>query len=327
MKHTITTLFLLLLLAVTGTAKAQNIPEKAHTWEKLPMENTAWVHFFRSAYDDSTYYQIGINGDTVINAVHYHKVYDCDRLGFPISGHCIGGIRQDNEGKCYFISLDPGGGSLGASMGALAFVLVEQDVEFVIYDFALSECDAFPYDGDSYLSGVYYEVFQIDEIEINGSVRRVLWFDDDCEQTPHWYKPRWIEGVGSNFGLLYSLQLEPTLMGVQYRLVEILQDGEKVYTAPEFVGIDYTSVSENASPNETVRLYPNPFTESGTLDFGQLNADELTIMTLDGRIVRKENVKGMSSFNIEKRDLDSGLYFYRLSGENLKTVVGKMCIK
>ena len=68
-------------------------------------------------------------------------------------------------------------------------------------------------------------------------------------------------------------------------------------------------------------------TEVGTIDFGQLNADELTIMTVDGRIVRKENVKGLSSFNIEKRDLDAGLYFYLLSGENMETVVGKMCIK
>ena len=144
---------------------------------------------------------------------------------------------------------------------------------------------------------------------------------------PHYYEPKWIEGIGSNFGLLYSLQLEPTLMGVTYRLVEVLQNGEKVYTAPEFVGVDYTAVPELGLSDKRVCLYPNPIAESGTLDFSQLNADELTIMTVDGRIVRKENVKGMSSFNIEKKDLESGLYFYVLSGENMKTVVGKLCVR
>lgn len=56
-----------LLLAAAGATKAQTFTEKEHQWETLPMENTAWVHFFRSDYHDSTYYQIGIKGDTVIN--------------------------------------------------------------------------------------------------------------------------------------------------------------------------------------------------------------------------------------------------------------------
>ena len=156
--------------------------------------------------------------------------------------------------------------------------------------------------------------------------RKVIWFDDNCEQGPHYYDHKWIEGVGCNFGLLFSIQSIP-LNAPVYKLVEILQDGEIIYTAPEFVGVDYTSIFEPVSPNGRVGFYPNPISEFGTLDFGQLDAEELTIISSDGRVVRKENVKGMSSFNIEKRDLDSGLYFYRLSGENLKTVVGKMCIK
>ena len=317
MKHIITKVFLLLLLAVAGTAKAQDKTEKEHTWEKLPLENTAWVHYYKSlTMNDSMFFQLGIKGDTIVNSMNYKKVIYCSHFCFPIEGKCFGGIRQDEDGKCYFF---PFGISY---IGPLFLNLIDQ-TDYLLYDFSLEECDIFPFPEGFGRPGT---VFLTEETVINDMNRKVIWFDDNCEQGPHYYDHKWIEGVGCNFGLLFSIQSIP-LNAPVYKLVEILQDGEIIYTAPEFVGIDYTSVSENASPNETVRLYPNPFTESGTLDFGQLNADELTIMTLDGRIVRKENVKGMSSFNIEKRDLDSGLYFYRLSGENLKTVVGKMCIK
>ena len=328
MKHFITKLLLFLLLAMTGTAMAQNNQKKERTWEKLPMENTAWIHLFCSSYDDSTYYQVGIKGDTIINSVSYYKMYDCPHIGFPIEGRCFGAIRQDDEGKCYFVSFDPMGVVLGAEAGAFViFTGLELNTEYVVYDFALSVCEAFPYDGDQLSWGIYYEVFQIDEILINGSNRKVFWFDDGCELEPHYYEPKWIEGIGSNHGLLYSLQKEPTLMGVEYRLVEILQDGEILYTAPEFVGVNYTGVPESASSNEEVRLYPHPITESGTLDFGQLNAEKLTITTVDGRIVRKENVKGLSSYTIEKGCLGAGVYFYMLSGNNTKNVIGKMIIQ
>ena len=306
----------LLLLAVAGTAKAQSNPKKEHTWEKLPMENTAWVHYYGTLYIDTAYLQLGIKGDTVVNGTLYSKMIECTHFGFPIEGRCFGGIRQDDDGQVFFIAFET-----WVTIEEIDLE-VQKDEEYLIYDFSLNVCDTFPYniDGNEY-------VFETDEIVINGSGRKVLWFDvQDCEQGVHHYNDKWIEGIGSNYGLLFTLQILYT-NGGRFRLVEILQDGEKVYTAPEFVGVDYTAVPELGLSDKKACFYPNPMSESGTLDFGQLNADELTIMTVDGRIVRKENVKGMSSFNIEKKDLESGLYFYVLSGENMKTVVGKMCIK
>lgn len=317
MKHIVTPLFLLLLLTAASTAKAQNKTEKALTWEKLPMENTAWVHFYKSlTMNDSTFFQLGIKGDTVVNSMNYKKVIYCSHLCYPIEGVCLGGIRQDEDGKCYFYPF-------GISYIGQLYLNLREQTDYLLYDFSLEECDVFPFPEGFGRPGT---VFLTEEIVINDLNRKVIWFDNNCEQGPHYYDYKWIEGIGCNFGLLFSIQLIP-LNAPVYRLVEILQDGEKVYTAPEFVGVDYTSVSEAASPNETVRLYPNPFTESGTLDFGQLNADELTMMTLDGIVVRKENVRGRSSYAIEKGDLGAGLYFYMLSGENMKTVTGKMIIK
>ena len=73
----------------------------------------------------------------------------------------------------------------------------------------------------------------IDEIEINGSMRRRLWFDSNCEEGNHPYDWNWIEGIGSNFGLLYSIQAFP-LDGSSYHLGEVYQDGELIYSDPYF---------------------------------------------------------------------------------------------
>ena len=313
---------LLLLLAVAGLVKAQNFHDKEQIWESLPLENTAWVHFYQSMMTDSMYFQLGIKGDTIVNDMVYHKLIDCTHIGFPIEGECFGGIRNDGEGKYYFLSFTIN----HPEPWPLQLICEESgtDTEYLIYDFSLSECDVFPYDGDEYLADYPESVFEIEEIMINGNMRKTLWFDDDCENGEHYHDHNWIEGIGSNQGLLYSIQLIP-MNGSQYHLVEILQDGEAVYTDPEFEGVDYTWIQETyLSP---VSLYPNPITETGVLDFSKAEGVEnLVIMALDGRIVKSENIKGLSSVIMKKEELGVGLFIYLLSGKRNNIITGKICI-
>lgn len=308
-------LLLLLLLAACG-AKAQTLLENEHQRESLPLENTAWVHFYQSLMTDSTYFQLGIKGDTLVNGIAYKKVFYCSHFGFPIEGECFGGIRQDDD-KYYFISLY-------SEYDYVPWPLelnVHQDTEYIIYDFSLSECDRFPTIGDADPEFV----FSKEDMEINGSMKQVLWFDyNDCETGPHYYDYHWIEGIGSNYGLLYSLQLG-VWNGSYYNLVEILQNEESVYLAPEFAETDYTSTKE-AYENK-VSFYPNPITDIGILDFGGSdNFENLLILTLDGRIVKKETITGKASCQVSKQEIGSGLYFYLLSGKEKNTIIGKIII-
>ena len=304
-----TKVLLFILLMAGGAAKAQNA--------NLPLENTAWVHFFKSAYHDSTYYQVGIKGDTAVNDVVYHKVIDCPNLGFPIEGRCFGGIRQDGNGKCYFMCFENQDPYFGEIM-----LLAEEGVEYPIYDFNLSECDSFPF-------FVEYSkvVFQIDQTEINGSVRKVFRFGHDCEDNDY-HDDRWIEGIGSYQGLFYPIQALPLLIGAQYRLVEVLQDGERFYIAPEFENTDYTAIPESDSFEDKVSLYPNPIVNYGILDFSQLSSVErLDIISVDGRIIKSVNVKGLSSYEINKKDFGSGMFIFVLSDKNSNIVKGKIFIQ
>lgn len=323
-----TNLVLILLLSVISEARAQK-PELAPVgaewyygyqdiWEPLPMENTAWIHYYRSLMTDTTYFQLGIKGDTLVNDKVYHKIIACNHIGFPIEGDCFGGIREDGNGKWYYLSF------YDVDTWPLYLLGEGTDTEYLIYDFSLSECDMFPYDGDEYLLEFNEAVFEIEDNVIDGSIRKTLWFDVNCEGGEHYYGHNWIEGIGSNQGLLYTIQINP-LDASQYHLVQILQNGQIFYTDPEFEGIDYNSINKQFL--YPVSLYPNPITESGTLDFGGTDqVESLLILSLDGRIVKKANVKGLSSIVISKEELGSGIYLYKLSGKNMNTITGKISV-
>ena len=55
----------------------KSVRDANHILGNFPLENTAWVQFYRSMYEDSTYYQLGIKGDTVVNEMAYKKVINC----------------------------------------------------------------------------------------------------------------------------------------------------------------------------------------------------------------------------------------------------------
>ena len=191
-------------------------------YEGFPLENMAWVQFYRSMYEDSTYYQLGIKGDTVVNETAYKKVINCAHLGYPIEGQCFGGIREDADGKCYFMSFVH-----GMNAPWPLHYDCEVNTEYPLYDFSLSVCDVFPTIGDT-----PNVVFDTTSMELNGSTRKVLWFGTNCDDW-HYYDYQWIEGIGSTHSLLYPIQLEPT-NGPEYHLVEVWQDEELLYRNPIF---------------------------------------------------------------------------------------------
>ena len=190
--------------------------------ENFPLENTAWVQFYRSMYEDSTYYQLGIKGDTVVNEMAYKKVINCAHLGYPIEGECFGGIREDGDGKCYFMSF------VDAIYAPWPLHYdCEANTEYPLYDFSLSVCDVFQTIGLT-----PHVVFDTAEMQLNGSTRKVLWFGNNCDNG-NYYDYQWIEGIGSTHSLLYPIQDEPD-NGPEYRLVEVWQDEELLYKNPHF---------------------------------------------------------------------------------------------
>ena len=207
---------------ITQTQYYKSIRKADYILENFPLENTAWVQFYRSMYEDSTYYQLGIKGDTVVNEMAYKKVINCAHLGYPIEGECFGGIREDGDGKCYFMSF------VDAIFAPWPLHYdCEANTEYPLYDFSLSVCDVFQTIGLT-----PHVVFDTAEMELNGSMRKVLWFGNNCDNGNSYYC-QWIEGIGSTHSLLYPIQDEPD-NGPEYRLVEVWQDEELLYRNPHF---------------------------------------------------------------------------------------------
>ena len=183
-----------------------------------------WAIYYQNLYLDwAPYIQIGIKGDTVVEGTTYHKVIKCTSYGDVIDGDCFGGIRIEADGKWYFRLFSE------ENVPQYLYLDMEPNTERLIYDYSLSVCDGFEYEGQYWMS-----VFEIDEIEINGSMRRRLWFDGNCEEGDHTYDWNWIEGIGCNYGLLYSIQAFPW-DGSAYHLGEVYQDGELIYRDPYFI--------------------------------------------------------------------------------------------
>lgn len=200
----------------------KSVRDADHILGNFPLENTAWVQFYRSMYEDSTYYQLGIKGDTVVNEMAYKKVINCTHLGYPIEGECFGGIREDGDGKCYFMSF------VDAIFAPWPLHYdCEANTEYPLYDFSLSVCDVFQTIGLT-----PHVVFDTTEMQLNGSTRKVLWFGNNCDNG-NYYDYQWIEGIGSTHSLLYPIQDEPD-NGPEYRLVEVWQDEELLYKNPHF---------------------------------------------------------------------------------------------
>ena len=200
----------------------KSVRDADHILGNFPLENTAWVQFYRSMYEDSTYYQLGIKGDTVVNETAYKKVINCAHLGYPIEGECFGGIREDEDGKCYFMSFVH-----GMNAPWPLHYDCESNTEYPLYDFSLSVCDVFQTIGLT-----PHVVFDTAEMQLNGSTRKVLWFDNNCDNG-NYYDYQWIEGIGSTHSLLYPIQDEPD-NGPEYRLAEVWQDEELLYKNPHF---------------------------------------------------------------------------------------------
>ena len=207
----------------------KSISDADHIREDFPYDNTRWAIYYQNLYLDwAPYIQIGIKGDTVVDGMTYHKVINCTSYGNVIDGDCFGGMRVEADGKWYFRILN------AVNIPNYLYFEMEPNEERLIYDFSLSECDWFPFDGDDYYSGYSQAIFDIDEIEINGSTRKRFWFDYDCSEGEHFYSKNWIEGIGCNYGLLYPIQLFP-LDGSEYHLGEVYQDGELIYRDPYFI--------------------------------------------------------------------------------------------
>lgn len=97
----------------------------------------------------------------------------------------------------------------------------------------------------------------------------------------------------------------------------------------DFIHVEVTGTEDVLVENARVRVYPNPFENSATLDVTGLEVNhlELEITDTQGRVQRRQQSSGNAQLQINRGDLLPGLYFYRLSADGQLLNAGKLVIR
>lgn len=223
MKHTITKLILLLLLALAGTAKAQDflpLVKDDAEW------NILWFHVSQPPFDRITE-SLQFEGDTLVNDMHYKKVMrkissETQYWNGSTDYYSLYGlIREEPDGKVYYQPID-------------------QDTSFLLYDFGMNVNDTamMRFCQSSYpLDNVVVRIDSITTQYIAEAERRVYYVSSKSSNgfPAEWrWLNTWIEGIGAIEGLLYSCHCTECGGCPIHELLCYHENGELMYMNPEY---------------------------------------------------------------------------------------------
>ncbi|MBK8352918.1 MAG: T9SS type A sorting domain-containing protein [Saprospirales bacterium] len=88
-----------------------------------------------------------------------------------------------------------------------------------------------------------------------------------------------------------------------------------------------SSVKNNLSKIKTT-IYPNPFTQTATLSFDYNQPTQLTIFSMDGKIMQQYQSTD-NFYTIDRKQLSNGMYLYELKkiSNNELLDTGKLVIQ
>jgi hypothetical protein len=194
------------------------------------------------------------------------------------------------------------------------------DSEQLYYDFSLEVGDTLP----NYLGhAVPYPDYLITVVENityekmrNGEERKV-WH---LLTLPSDYRESWIEGMGSDFGVIFPLISE--LVGASYSLLCYHENKELVYFNSPW-GTCYVDNFEgiNTYDNQVI-IYPNPTQNILYIKtIESMSISDISLIGMQGQIVRQYEPKIQQ---LDVSDISSGLYFIKFttnSGEIIQKVI------
>jgi hypothetical protein len=217
-----------------------------------------------------------IADDTLIGGVRYTKVMQTvNDVGTPT----LAALLREEDGKVW--------------------ETYNGNSEILLYDFTANV-------GDSLVCG-YGDYFILDSIsieQIGGVDRKKFWFGLEYDFIGEPYAMEtWIEGIGSDFGLLYCGSYY--FCGGYYRALCFHQDGELIWQNPEYDACVITSVEE--INEKVISVYPNPAMEIVTID--GVEAAEVQVYNGLGQMVK--TVQGSNEINVS--GLPAGIYSIRVT--------------
>lgn len=261
--------------------------EEGRTWNIL--ENTWSGTIFGGTYKTRT---IACMGDSIIDGVTYKKLYSSFEEN-PVNWSLTFLAREDDSMKVWKRNT----------------VL---NIDRLVYDFSLSVGDMATFHWWSYEDPYTMIVDSISEIIINGTPRKQIWFMPTGAHPV--LKEAWIEGIGSNLGLIYS-----GLMGVVggwYGLLCVSENDNSIYKTDleNFYGCYYVyngpgSTIENEK--QDILIYPNPASDKVTVEGD--NIKTITVYNIIGQEIEIIKVDNEAKKDITISSYENGVYIFRIN--------------
>ncbi len=265
-------------------------------------------------------------GDTVINGLIYHKLYQVGGFSGTSQGggtlyHSMGyygAIREDTMRHIYFLSSSAG------------------NKDSLLYDFNLKVGDTLrQYNSPGLFSnGNSNEanyVYQIDSVLIEGSIRRQFVIASNFGNNQIYQVADIIEGIGSTTGLV-----EPIDLPFEYSsaLICFRQNGYTVISGSSYFAQDTCIVYGPLGVNNITNappmfiIYPNPANTSVELTFQLQNKNSvLSLYNTMGQLVKTQTINGNEkSITEDVSALPNGIYYYTLSVEGVVQATNKLAI-
>jgi hypothetical protein len=250
-----------------------------------------------------------INGDTLINQINYKVLYRSDEE-YPVNWTKHGYIREDEDHKVYYIPYHS--------------AIANLDDPKMVYNFSADIGDtllitSFAYNYPNELEVI---ISDIDTVLVNDNYRKRIFYQ--CEYFPDNF---WIEGIGSNNGLIepgfYCYIICP--------IIELLcvKEGETVIYKNQYAAECYV-VGENEKPasEDLFVLYPNPTKSKLFVIPPQHFYENLTFI-----LSNLQNVtvleKKIINFNISEINIDGfkpGIYLYLIINRQGLVQNGKIIV-
>jgi hypothetical protein len=260
---------------------------KAQNYIPLLDTNKTWsvlTHWNFGPYHTHT---ISLGGDTIIDARQYKKIIGT----FFLNGYLSVAAREDTTSKQVF------------------FYAPYRNEEYLAYDFSLNQGDTFFYSACGYEDIVDY----IDTITLlNGEQRRQIHFKYSEE--------KWIEGIGSYFGLTYVFS-SYCLIDVSTELLCFEENDTVKYRHQGYNTCFYSTVGTNEKSNRLnshIIIYPNPIKNNFSIETADdIYINQIKIYNLSGQEVYSEAIsKSQTPINLTLPNLPNGMYVVNIQTEH-----------
>jgi len=287
----------------------------AQTYYPFPTDTAQWSigQYSSSPSPSSWTNHESVIGDTIINQLHYNKVYYNQLEDYSISEQflkCF--IREDTTKKVY----------VKYPFGSQEF---PDTNEFVLYDFNLAVGDTFQTTCTFYqapfLGQIKFILDSIDSIITNTGFRKRYNYSFVSFMEFNYFLPNnlyIIEGIGSNLGPFFNEFIQNYYTEFAW-ISELICFRDQQNYVIGGTNCDIVGINENQQQAFTVNAYPNPASDKITFVYKlpeNINNASIKLYNAMGiPVIEIPLLNEQNSISTEVSDLNQGIYFYKLCNE------------